>query len=671
MPPQPAPDRLAFDDVVIDFVGLRLSRGGREQPLEPKAFAVLALLAGTPGRVFTRDEILDAVWGHRHVTQSVLNRIMSLLRQTLGEDAQHPRLLHTVYGIGYRFDLPASTASTAATDGPALADASAATVVPAPPRRRATLPVAVVGVGLLAVAAIAWPLVDKAWLRPPSAVVAPMAASMPSLAVLPFADLSRARDQEYLADGLAEDILNQLAQSQALRVVGRTSSFSFKGRNEDLRSIGRKLGVDHLLEGSVRRDGGQLRVTAQLIRADDGTHLWSKTYARELRDVFAVQEEIAGDVAQALSVKLDVARFNREQGGTTVVDAYDRLLRWRSIVMRGQLDFEHDRERLQLAREMVALDPQCVLCRDLLARSLDSVARELGEAGGGPLRAEAQQVRAEIARVAPDSWVGRLIRADALWRGGDRAGAIELARQVVDSGPLTKERVWDYTFMIYAMGHLEEATALVERVRAVEPMALYLSRDLQYDYTATRRFEDAEAEYRRARVLEGSQLSPDYLAFFRQLAGRRPGAPEDLRELHARLLRQGREFDTPFFEELGTVLDDREAMLALVRRALADDAYGGGAGAAYVWTSVADALGDADLAVAAMRRDLAGWEGFGQGRLGPAPYVALWNAPYSNVRTHPEFKKLLAETGVVAYWRQTGRWGDGCGPVGDEDFQCR
>ena len=454
-------------------------------------------------------------------------------------------------------------------------------------------------------------------------------------------------------------------------MVGRTSSFSFKGRNEDLRSIGRQLGVDHLLEGSVRRDRDQLRVTAQLVRADDGTHLWSKTYARELRDVFTVQEGIARDVAQALSVKLDVARFNREQGGTTSVDAYDRLLRWRSIVMRGQLDLEHDRERLQLAREMVALDPQCVLCRDLLARSLDSVARELGEVAGGPLRAEARQVRAEIARVAPDSWVGRLIRADALWRAGDRAGAIDLARQVVDSGPPTKERVWDYAFMIYAMGHLEEATALVERVRAFEPMALYLSRDLQYDYTAARRFDDAEAEYRRARMLDGSQLSPDYLAFFRQLAGRRAAAPEELRELHARLLRQGRELDTPFFHELGTVLDDRGAMLALVRRALADDAYGGGAGAAHVWTNLADALGDADLAVAAMRRDLSGWEGFDRGTMAPPPYVALWNAPYSKVRAHPEFKRLLVETGVVDYWRQTGKWGDGCAPVGEDDFQCR
>ena len=122
--PQPAPDRLVLDDLVIDFAGRRLVRGGHEQPLEPKAFAVLALLARSPGRVFTRDEILDAVWGHRHVTQSVLNRIMSLLRQTLGEDAQHPRLLHTVYGIGYRFDLP--PAAMAGTGADVDADATGA-----------------------------------------------------------------------------------------------------------------------------------------------------------------------------------------------------------------------------------------------------------------------------------------------------------------------------------------------------------------------------------------------------------------------------------------------------------------------------------------------------------------------------------------------------------------
>ncbi len=680
--PQPAPDHLAFDDLVIDFAGRRLLRGGCEQALEPKAFAVLALLAGSPGRVFTRDEILDAVWGHRHVTQSVLNRIMSLLRQTLGEDALHPRLLHTVYGVGYRFDPPISGSlpvemaetevdATEVEGGAAMPAAPAVAADPEPVRSRRPWPwlTAIAAVALLAVAA-AWLSRNDDRATPVAPADAPAASARPSLAVLPFADLSRARDQEYLADGLAEEILDQLAQSQSLRVVGRTSSFSFKGRNEDLRSIGRKLGVAYLLEGSVRKDGDHLRVTAQLVRADDGTHLWSKTYARELNDVFAVQEEISRDVAQALSVKLDVATFNSEQGGTTNVEAYERFLRWRNIVMREQFDLAHDRERLRLAREMVALDPQCVLCWDALAGSLNSMAQELGGAQAEQLRAEALQVRERIALAAPDSWVAKRDRSNALWREGRRAEAIALAKQIVDSGPPTKERVWDYTYMIYAMGHLDETIALIEQVRAAEPMALFLSRDLQYDYTAARRYEDAEAEYQRGLELEGSQLEPDSVAFFRQLAGKRPGGLEALRELHRRL-GQHKDFDTPFFRDVGAVLDDREAMLALVRRVLVDEAYGGGIDAVYVARSVADALGDADLAVAALRADLEARKGFKDGAMAQFPYVAFWNAPYSGVRAHPDFKKLLIEAGVADYWWQTGRWGDGCGPVGAEDFQCR
>jgi len=666
---QPVPRNLVFDDVVIDFAGRRLLRAGVEQGLEPKAFAVLALLAASPGRVFARDEILDAVWGHRHVTQGVLNRVMSLLRQALGEDAQHPRLLHTVHGFGYRMELPAEASfSDTAPDAWPLPRPPAA-ARPARPRGPWLFATALL---LVALAATGW-LLRKDLLGPPSAAreAALAVPARPSLAVLPFADLSQARDQEYLADGLAEEILNQLAQAPALRVVGRTSSFSFKGTTEDLRTIGSKLGVGYLLEGSVRKEGDDLRVTAQLVRADDGSHLWSKTYARQLRDVFAVQEEIARDVAQALSVKLDVAKFNREQGGTTSVEAYERFLRWRGIVMRELSDFQHDRERLQLAREMVALDPQCVLCWDALASSLGSMAQEVGGTQAGQLRVEASQVREHIAAIAPASWLAKRDRANALWRQGRRAEAIALAREVVDSAPPSKERVWDYAYMIYAMGHLDETVALVERVRAIEPRALFLSRDLQFDYTAARRYEEAEAEYQRGRELEGSQLSPDYVAFIRQLAGKRPGGTQESRELYRRLLQQDKDFATPFFRDLGAQLDDRQAMLALVRRALTDEAYGGGADFAYVWANVADALGDADLAVAGLRKELEAAHGFKQGAMAQFPYVAFWNSPYSSLRAHPDYKQLLVEAGVADYWRQTGHWGDGCEPLGADDFQCR
>ncbi|SFV33632.1 MULTISPECIES: winged helix-turn-helix domain-containing protein [unclassified Pseudoxanthomonas] len=653
--PQTDSSRLAFDDVVIDFVGRRLLRAGREQTLEPKAFAVLALLAGSPGRVFTRDEILDEVWGHRHVTQSVINRVMSLLRQAVGEDAQRPRLLHTVYGIGYRFDLPAAGHIAASPGKPEGA-----------PRWRQPWVIGSACALLLGLSAVVWTQRDVAHDVPSDGIAT---QARPSLAVLPFADLSQAGDQAHLADGLAEEIRNQLAQSPALRVVGRTSSDAFKD-TDDLRGIGRALDVAYLLEGSVRRQGAHLRITARLVHAEDGSQLWSKTYARELRDVFAVQDALSRDVAHALSVRLDVARFNREQGGTTQVDAYERFLRWRSIVMREQFDVEHDRLRLQLAREMIVLDPQCVLCRDALASSLIAMAQELDGPQADGLRAEAAQVRDDIARLAPDSWVARRDRANAWWREGRRAEAIALARQVAEAGPPTKERAWDYAYMLYAMGHLEDTIALVEQVRAVEPRALFLSRDLQYDYTAARRYADAEAEYRRGLEMEGSQRETDSVAFFRQLAGKRSGGLPELRDLHQRLQRQ-EGFDTPFFRDLGTVLDDRGAMLALVRKALADGAYAGGQDAAYVQTSVADALGDPGLAVRALRNELALQPGFDEGRMPQYPYVSFWNAPYSGMRAHPDFKALLVQAGVADYWRQTGRWGDGCEPVGPDDFHCR
>jgi TolB-like protein/DNA-binding winged helix-turn-helix (wHTH) protein/tetratricopeptide (TPR) repeat protein len=675
--PQPMPETIAFDDVVIDFVGRRLLRGGTEQAVEPKAFAALALLAGSPGRVFTRDEILDSVWGHRHVTQSVLNRTMSLLRQALGEDAQHPKRLSTVHGVGYRLDLPppAPKAEVAGTNDPAPDLAPRDPPPPLPPsaagpvQKRWPWKVALGALVLLGVAAALELQKRQGTSIAPSLAPAASASTRPSLAVLPFVDLSQLRDQEYLADGLAEEILGQLSQVPALQVVGRTSSFSFKGKNEDLRAIGRQLGVAHLLEGSVRKDGDRLRVTAQLIRAEDGTHLWSKTYARELRDVFAVEDEISRDVAQALSVKLDAVRFNREQGGTTNVEAYERFLRARSLVMRELYDFEHRRERLQLAREMVALDPRCVLCLDALASSLNSMSVEVDGVQAAQLRAEGAEVRARIARIAPDSWVAKRDRSNALWVEGKRAEAIALAKEIVNAGPPTKERVFDYAFMIYAMGHLNETIALVEQVRAVEPMAIFLSRDLQYDYTAARRYQDAEAEYQRGLRMEGSQREPTMVAFLRQLAGKRPGGLAELRTLHRELLNPAYGFDTPFLRDLGKVLNDRSAMLALARKALADETNAGSINVEYL-PFVADALGDADLAVAALRRLLETFAEFKTQTMSQYTYSALWNLPYSRARSHPEYKKLLTEMGVVDYWRQTGKWGDGCEAVGTDDFRC-
>ena len=157
-------------------------------------------------------------------------------------------------------------------------------------------------VGLLAAApGLVWYFVIR---RPPPAPAALAAGAQPSIAVLPFADMSPHKDQEYFADGIAEEILNSLAQIEALHVAGRTSSFSFKGKSEDTKNIGERLGVANVLEGSVRKEGNRVRITAQLINSADGFHLWSQTFDLQLTDVFAAQDQIARAVVDALKLRL-------------------------------------------------------------------------------------------------------------------------------------------------------------------------------------------------------------------------------------------------------------------------------------------------------------------------------------------------------------------------------
>lgn len=181
------------------------------------------------------------------------------------------------------------------------------------------------------------------------------ATGLRSLAVLPFADLSRERDQEYLGDGIAEEILNVLAAVPNLRVAARTSAFAFKGRNIDVRDIGRQLGVDAVLEGSVRTAGQQLRVTAQLIGVDDGYHIWSRRFDRDLSDVFAVQDEIAAAIAAALEVEQPDTVVSAKSA-TTHLDAYEAYLKGRQFFHRKTGRSLRIAE--QLFKQALAIDPK-------------------------------------------------------------------------------------------------------------------------------------------------------------------------------------------------------------------------------------------------------------------------------------------------------------------------
>ena len=175
---------------------------------------------------------------------------------------------------------------------------------------------------------------------------------LPSIAVLPFANMSQNADDEYFSDGLAEEIINALAQVPGLKVIARTSAFAFKGKNEDIRRIAETLGVTNVLEGSVRRAGSRIRVTAQLILGRDGTHLWSQRYDREMADIFAVQDEIAAAIAGALKLKLSPAPERRMPS----LPAYEAYLRYRYYQWHfTPEDSQRSRECLEQA---LALDPE-------------------------------------------------------------------------------------------------------------------------------------------------------------------------------------------------------------------------------------------------------------------------------------------------------------------------
>jgi TolB-like protein len=238
-----------------------------------------------------------------------------------------------------------------------------------PRRRRLVAPLAagltMVLLGALLVAF--WPVsksVPQSSVTTPSETKAQSIAEK-SIAVLPFTDMSEKHDQEYLADGMAEEILNLLAQAPELLVSARTSSFYFKGKQTKIPDIARELGVAHVLEGSIRRSGDHLRVTAQLVRADNGYHLWSETYDRELRDVFKVQDDIANAVVQALQIKLMGGELSRQKGGTQNLEAY--LLFLRALRAVGQPTKSSLDAAAEYLDQAIKLDPSFGWASALLA----------------------------------------------------------------------------------------------------------------------------------------------------------------------------------------------------------------------------------------------------------------------------------------------------------------
>ncbi len=356
--------------------------------------------------------------------------------------------------------------------------------------------------------------------EPVPARAAQAAPAAPSIAVLPFADMSPKHDQEYFADGVAEEIRNALSRIEGLKVIGRTSSFSFKGKSDDLKAIGQKLGVANVLEGSLRKDGSGIRITAQLIRVADGTHLWSQSYDRKLSGIFKIQDEIARSVVGALKVKL--------LSGTPPVvlpvdstnpEAYRLYLLGRQFQASGTPDGIE--KSVRTLEQVVRLDPNYIPARVWLAVArfdrtnigpADPARQSEPEFDYRRVGAEGLREAEKVVSLAPSAADGYWLRG--LFRNAisfEWAGSIDDYRRALSIAPGDAKILLNYARALMTLGRLPEALALARDAVAIDPLSVDAARALGVVQAASGRAGEAAATFRR-----GLQLAPENAYLLRE-----------------------------------------------------------------------------------------------------------------------------------------------------------
>lgn len=329
-----------------------------------------------------------------------------------------------------------------------------------------------------------------------------------SVAVLPFASFSTKPETEYFADGLTEEVINSLAKVEELKVAGRTSAFYFKGRNEDLREIGRKLGVAHVVEGSVRHDGDRLRVTAQLIKVSDGFHLWSETFDRDMKDAFVIQTEIAEAVAEALKAELDTD--DRRQARRRDPEAYRLELTARAQLRNlGLTQLAAARDGFQRLIEMEPENPEgyagfaqaaALLAQHHLQGDFMPTVRDAESAIAKALELDPANANAYIAR----GWVNRIKAVRASCQSCEGI-ATESFKKAADLAPRNPEALSIYGADI-AVSQPTQAITYLRRALAIDPLDRVAQSFLAEALAATGDFAGAEQQYRT--VVE---LFPDFI----------------------------------------------------------------------------------------------------------------------------------------------------------------
>ena len=464
-----------------------------------------------------------------------------------------------------------------------------------------------------------------------------------TIAVIPFVNLSPDPDQEYFVDGLSEELLNCLTKIPGLHVISRTSSFAFKGTDKTIQEIASVLGVNHILEGSVRKAGNDLRITAQLIHVVDDRHLWSETYDRELKDIFAVQEDIATSVADELKVTLGIGKSFKQLGGTDNLEAYELYL-----VSRGQFNNLEYNQALESIDSAVALDPGYAVAWAL------KVMVHLFLGSRGPVNRlslehdAAFEAALRAIELEPSLGKAYLALGWAHW-GRDELIEAELAyRKGMD---LTTESI-DYfeyglTWHYAALGYLRKCTELTKEMRRNDPLHSQLRSSYMYNLGLLGDIQGAQKEYERGKAIFGEQWTlGDFFMTVIRLGAKDVFSINDIPEVPI--------FDPIWAIARGHIQLPEKGLAELRRLFYADDNNLTGNDIIMIWLWAAY-FGDPEFALNAMEKY--------------CNMYLVWAPLFHEVRQLPRFKEFVREIGLVDYWKKFG-WPDLCHPVGDDDFEC-
>jgi TolB-like protein/DNA-binding winged helix-turn-helix (wHTH) protein/Flp pilus assembly protein TadD len=510
----------SFKAFRLDTANHFLWRNGDRAPLAPKGFDVLAYLVEHAGRVVTQDEILEALWPETYVNPEVLRKYILEIRKALGDRPDKPEFIETLPKRGYRFIAPVIDESAA--EPPDLST-SHATEEPTPEEKvapqtnhsdqehfsgkRRLWELAIISV--LAVMATAG--MGGYFGRPARNSANAPSLKNASIAVLPFADMSTTKEQEYFSDGLAEQLINDLAKVPGLKVVGRSSAFQFKGKNEDLRSVGRELGVANILEGSVRKEGRHVRITVALTKVDDGFQLWTETYDREINHILAAQDEIALAVTGALQVKLLSPNNSESWPGSrgTSPEAYQAYLQGQYFIAKGQDKRDLD-TALSYADQAIKLDANYASAwaqRSQVLRKMASVSLIDSTEGFRRARESAEKAITLDPNLASGYLAMGLVQIDHDW---DWEGAEDSLKKAGLLEPGSAAVLRNRAYLARMLGRVDQAIELYSQAIAVDPLSADFHLALGYELYFVGRYEEAQAALQRAQELN-PQLSSLHL----------------------------------------------------------------------------------------------------------------------------------------------------------------